>query len=212
MQRHKWCEGCSRFSGESYVFWEKSSRYHWISRRAFLSDTFLLLENIEVWHIVVFIKEECKHSFFFPILAKYPIVEPTMFNMGCMVFLFLSFPPFFLFQPHPQHMEVPGPEIDQNCSCNLNHSCSNLGSLISCPTAGTLFDLECACTKIRKWKKKNKFSFLSKGDRNMSDNCPSYFTTRYFYTVCHNYCHSLKCSCSMHTPTCQKLKKIDTYS
>lgn len=29
--------------------------------------------------------------------------------------------------------------------------------------------------------------------------------------VCHTCCHSSKCFCSMYTPICQKLKKIDSH-
>lgn len=29
--------------------------------------------------------------------------------------------------------------------------------------------------------------------------------------MCHNRCHNSKCFCSMHTPICQKLKKIDSH-
>ena len=39
---------------------------------------------------------------------------------------------FFLFQPHPWHMEVSGPRIKSQLQlqlCNLCHSCGNAGSL-----------------------------------------------------------------------------------
>ena len=57
---------------------------------------------------------------------------PTFFNgYSCCFFFF-----FFSFFTAPQHMEFLGQGLNQSCSCDLCHSCSNTRSLTHFPASG----------------------------------------------------------------------------